>query len=294
MRLKELHLELNHSCNLNCLMCEHPLAAPSEGLARADLDAILSSRTLMEAETVSLTGGEPTLSKIFSPAANALSAAGKRLIILTNLYDISALDLFLKGLPPRRRARVHIGSSVDGLEATHNSIRGNGEAFGRLVKNLLFLKKKRGVSLSLTFTVSRLNRLEFGEVFDFFYGGEGVPVLPQYVIPSRPENYAILPDEKEKTEFAEDLKRISGRTPAAGLFFSAFTGESGKKKKCGAGLDFLFVSPEGDIYACPQNKKLTLGSIRSGNIDKILEGRPEALRGLGTKNCGACLLRCKT
>ena len=136
--LKELHIEINHKCNLACLMCNHRFDDNQNAqINKEDFSRLISSGALKNLELLSISGGEPTLNEdfdfILKNAVKTLKDA--QILILSNLIDSDKLFKALENLKPEQLSKIHIGSSLDGPREIHNKIRRNDEAFDKLMSN---------------------------------------------------------------------------------------------------------------------------------------------------------------
>ena len=130
--VRELHIELTHRCNLKCVMCEHwEMEHLDPGSVKREMDlakikALVSgSRTLDGVTGVAVTGGEPWLRADFVDIVAFLCERfpAASVIVLSNFWNTGHIRLKLNELKARG-ARLRLGSSLDGLEKTHDAVRG--------------------------------------------------------------------------------------------------------------------------------------------------------------------------
>ena len=159
--LKECWFHLTNRCNLacgHCLFAASPAAA--ETLPPALLRRAISEAAALGCTLFYFTGGEPLVYPDF-PArlAELLANPAHHAVVLTNgLLLAEHLDA-LKVLP---RERLHLQMSLDGLEASHDALRGPG-TFARLLTSL-DLMQQEGFPVTLSVAVNRTNLRELPEL----------------------------------------------------------------------------------------------------------------------------------
>jgi Fe-coproporphyrin III synthase len=157
---RTVHLHPLDRCNLTCSHCysgSSPLGwtiLPPEPLIAA-----LPRLRAEGYEVVSLSGGEPLLYPWLGELLAAAKAEGFRTVAITNGFRVSA----------RHRAVIEaldgIAISFDGLEARHNAMRGNAQAWSRAVAGLRYLAEI-GKPAAAAFTVTRETLAEVPEFIE--------------------------------------------------------------------------------------------------------------------------------
>ena len=86
--MEEIHYLLGNSCNLNCDFCfwDKRMVSPNLKLSKKIVDEIVKSGI----KKVTLSGGEPTLSKHLLPVLKLLKTAGLEVVLHTNGLRIDA------------------------------------------------------------------------------------------------------------------------------------------------------------------------------------------------------------
>ncbi|NOZ87613.1 MAG: radical SAM protein [Deltaproteobacteria bacterium] len=122
-------------CNLKCEMCVTCYDAPDE-LGTGELVRIIDQVADWGVPIVNLLGGEPTIRKDIAPVLKRAQQRGLLTTLTTNgtLWDTEMLEL-VAGLN-----MVHVNFSIDGLEQTHDSIRGKG-TFKKVTSTLSALRQ---------------------------------------------------------------------------------------------------------------------------------------------------------
>jgi 7,8-dihydro-6-hydroxymethylpterin dimethyltransferase len=161
--LRELWLQLNNACNLQCSHCLVS-SGPSEerGLAAEFWIRLLDRACELGLERVYLTGGEPFLRKDLIPLLRRITEHHDlEAIVLTNATALSAA--VLAELDTLGRERVRFQVSVDGSRPqTNDAIRGPG-TFERALRGARRLAE-RGYAISLTTVATCDNLAELPEL----------------------------------------------------------------------------------------------------------------------------------
>jgi len=157
-QLKNCSWDLTQKCNLQCRHCSEAEQEKHKDLTRDEALDLVSQIIEAGTERVIFTGGEPFLREDWEELASALTRANVEVTAITNgtLLDEDTV---------RRIKQAGIGSigiSIDGIEETHDLIRGEGcfrlamQAFGYL--------KKYGIYCSAITTVMKENLRELPEI----------------------------------------------------------------------------------------------------------------------------------
>jgi len=250
-------LAVTYRCNARCAMCgiwrgRQVKESPVE--AYRNLPRSLRS--------VNITGGEPFLRQDLAEVVEAVRAACPRadVVISTNgLLTERIVDVMRRLARGRRPAGVAV--SVDGIGEMHDEIRGVPEAFVRVQATLRRLAESGVGGVRLAFTATPRNIGHFGRVYDLSrqLGVEFTCALAQ-----ASENYFQVTDvgppisrEAVVFEMAPVVRaELAGWSPkrwARAYFLRGlmrFALGEGRPLPCGAGRDFFFADPTGDVYAC--------------------------------------------
>lgn len=142
-RLRWLEIEITRRCPLACLHCGSSCSGDQYYKEELSAAAILAFLNRMDDAygaanlMVCFTGGEPLVRDDLYPLMAHATEMGYRVTMVTNgmLVDARTVDLLAAaGLST-------ITVSLDGLEATHNRVRGNPQSFHRAVEALRLLKE---------------------------------------------------------------------------------------------------------------------------------------------------------
>lgn len=149
MPARVVHVHPTRACNLACAHCYSESSPSARG--SLGLDALLPALGRLRAEgyeIVSVSGGEPLVYPGLDRLAAAAARDGYRVHLITNGLLLSATRL------AALRDHVHLmGVSLDGAEATHNLVRGRGDAFAKAMRALRVLADS-DVAFGIVFGVS--------------------------------------------------------------------------------------------------------------------------------------------
>lgn len=162
--LKECWFHLTNQCNLSCRHCLFAASpACSSGINRELLDKAIAEVKALGCKFFYFTGGEPFVYPNFAGIVSRLfNDTDIHVIILTNGL------LLEKNFPLIAHApadRLHLQISLDGMEKSHDSLRGRG-AFSRLHKNLSLLTRTN-IGVTLSVAVNRENIDDLPEILRF-------------------------------------------------------------------------------------------------------------------------------
>ena len=281
---------LTKECNLFCTYCGGGSDTPPKEIeySIADLKSFLSRDN---DPVVEFYGGEPLLR--IGAMKSIMDAVRARFVIQTN-------GVFLDRIEPQLLGRLHtILVSVDGTRETTDRERGSG-VYDRVTRNLELVRQRgfRGDLVARMTVVQGSNIYEsvrhllgtglFDHVhwqlsFSMFWeaGDNTEPGLTEWIAEynlgvSWLVNWWV--NEMERT------KRVSGIVPFIGVMNSMLTGRE-SRLRCGSGIDFFTVMPDGRVSACPVSVDFDFSLVGS-----IFEKTPDSLRDIATvgEPCLSC------
>lgn len=153
-----LLLLLNRGCNLRCSFCDL-----WEGHVHMPLDrvlALLDEAVAIDTRTLVLTGGEPFLHPDLFTVVHAARERGLAVNITTNGTRVNQRWEELVG-----SGVSSLSMSIDGLEATHDRLRGQPGAWKKTMASLGRVLEA-GIPASVYFVVTRDNVLELPAIYD--------------------------------------------------------------------------------------------------------------------------------
>lgn len=292
---------VTQNCNLNCAMCplDRTIRIRNE-LNLQEIEDVFSSKVLSGLINLSITGGEPFLrndiTEIAMAAANNIPAL-KDLRFATNGTLTNKIVSSVSEILETTDLHVSVKVSLDGIESTHEKIRGIPGIFSKATSTLRGLEKLRekgyDLSLSIGFTAFDENIGEiwelydkFGDEFEFFF--KSAQVLKYQV--DNPKQFGQL------TGRSINALPISEQTRKALIKFTTFFLEKEFNDKaslwqssrkmyyrymldflktpdirpvpCSACFSFFDIDSDGSVYACSVSG-LKLGNVRETPLDEI-------------------------
>ena len=289
--LKNLFLELTLRCNERCIHCgsrcgEHD-AVPELSLDqyRKILDYLKRGFGTKQIE-LDITGGEPLLRRDFYDIMSYAHALGFRWGMTSNatLIDAQAARrLYECGMKT-------ISVSIDGLESTHDILRGMSGAYSRAMKGIQALISQGGFQhIQITTVVNHRNISELPEMFELL---REVDIDSWRVINIEPIGRAL--DTPELMLFDDEYrrmfdfireKRMEGYPLTYGC--SHFLGAEYERQVrdwyflCNAGIYTASIASNGDILACldiERRPELVQGNILRDSLKDVWEGEFKIFR----------------
>lgn len=283
----ESAIAVTYRCNAHCQMChtwKHPSKVEDEFSPKA-LESLPESQT-----KINITGGEPALRKDLADIVEVLYPKTTRLEIISNgsipdrLFEIA-----------ERHPDMTFRISLEGMQKTSDEIRGlkNGfDAGMRTIRGLL----GRGVrDVGISMTISDRNVSDLVPLYELAAGmnlefTQCVPHNSHYFHKHDNEIKDVPKWEAGVRQFIKVLlqsKRSSLKLRIKdwfraylnlGLFLHVT--RSKRPLVCGAGTDFFFVDPFGDVLPCNgMEEKDPLGNLKEQTFDEIWRSeKAEAVR----------------
>jgi radical SAM enzyme (rSAM/lipoprotein system) len=297
-QLSYLFWECTRRCNLKCLHCGSDCSAESktEDLPFDDfLEAILPLKETHKPDsiTVAITGGEPLMRADLPECGKKLRQHGFLWGIVTNGYDYT----------PEIHGRLlaagmgSIALSLDGLEGSHNWLRGNKQSFDRAVKALALIASSKHLTYDVITCVNQKNIYEL-EAIQEFLAAHNVRAWRLFTI--APIGRAARKDElllssgqlKRLFDFIADSRACN--TIAVTFSCESWVGDYEKKVRdsyffCRAGINIASVLIDGSISACPNiNRSFVQGNIYRDSFLDVWNNRFEIMRDRRWTKTGIC------
>lgn len=290
-KLKAMCLHVSHDCELRCRYCfagTGPFGGKRElmslEVAKKAVDLLLSSGAgVCE---IDFFGGEPLLNldvveQTCHYARQQAQALGRKinLTLTTNCFSLEGAVL------ERVRALdLALVLSHDGRREIHDGMRpaeGNQGSYQRVTENLLAAVKMSGANHYVRGTYTALNTDFVKDIEHWLDLGLSRLSMEPVVAPEA-SKLALTPEHLEMLR--EQYWQLADLALARGLDFTFFhflldwnQGLCGAKRSagCGAGLEYIAVAPNGEIYPCHQfmgQPEWLLGSLDQGIVRGDLSG----------------------
>jgi MoaA/NifB/PqqE/SkfB family radical SAM enzyme len=279
-----VRLNLNTRCHSRCRYCSF-WSTRTDELDTATWAEVIAELGGLGTRRLSLSGGEPTLRKDLAEIVAASVDAG----IATELNSSGFLFAERKDA---LRALDLVKLSLDGSEASHDSIRGRPGAFQELLGGIEVLRELR-VKYSFAFTMTRENlddipfALDFAREHDTFVAFQPVMATEHSAEGVRED---LFPEPDDYRRAIQLLSRAKLREPArlrnslGGLrHIAAWPRITGLD--CWAGEVFAMIEANGDVVPCDRIRYPGQSpNVRPGGVGAALGALPS----VDCEGCGFC------
>ena len=298
--LSYLFWECTTRCNLACRHCGSDCSMLSREQDMPLPDFLAAIDTIPKGHrppgfTVVLTGGEPLLRPDLAEAGRALRARGLGWSIVSNGWfytEEKQQELLAAGLGA-------LTISLDGLEASHDWMRGRPGSFARAVKAIGLAAREPRLAFDVVTCVNRRNFCELEEIRSLL---EGLGVRRWRIFTVIPIGRAAQDPEMAltDTEFTALMDFIEAHRAAGGPLRVSYSCEGylGRYEErvrdvrffCHAGVNIASILIDGRICACPNIDRdaFSQGSIYTDNFWEVWNKRFQPFRDRRWTREGAC------
>ncbi|VEP18564.1 Radical SAM domain-containing protein [Hyella patelloides LEGE 07179] len=289
--------EITLKCNLACQHCGSRAGdARAEELSTEEALDMVKQLAEVGIKEVTLIGGEAFLRPDWLEIAQAITEAGMLCGMTTGGFGIS-LDTARR----MKEAGIKVVSvSVDGLEETHNRLRGKQGSWQWAFKTMSHLKEV-GIRFGCNTQINRLSAPEFPLIYERIRDAGIFAWQIQLTVPmgNAADNSEILLQPYELLDLYPMIARVVKRARKEGVqvqpgnnigYYGPYErllrgqGEAWKFwQGCTAGLSSLGIEADGSIKGCPSlpTSAYTGGNIRDHSLRKIVEETEELRFNLG-------------
>ncbi len=312
--VKAMCLHAAHDCNLRCAYCfastgdfhMQSRSLLSFEVGKAALDWLVAHSGHRHTLEVDFFGGEPLMNfpvirQLVDYGRSLEAQHGKRFLFTTTTNGVALNDEIMSFLNEEMH---NVVLSLDGRPEVHDRMRPtvNGRGSYELIapKALELVRRREQQRYYVRGTYTAYN-LDFGEdVLALADAGfEQLSIEPVVTDPANP--YAITPDMIPA--LSEEYERLAGiylERRAKGKWFNFFhfmvdlPGGPCLKKRllgCGAGNEYVAVTPEGDLYPCHQfvgREGYRMGSVMDGSFDGEMQRVFAGNHVLTKPKCSTC------
>lgn len=284
--------EITLKCNLACSHCGSRAGkARTEELSTQEALNLVQQLAEVGIKEVTLIGGEAFLRSDWLEIAQAISQAGMRCSVTSGGFGIS--------LQTARRMKeagiAMVSISVDGLEATHDRLRGRKGSWQSAFRTMSHFREV-GLKFGCNTQINRLSAPEFPLIYEHIRDAGACAWQIQLTVPMgrAADNAEILLQPYELLDVYPMLVRVVRRAHHerqvwvnAGnnigyygpyeRFLRSRGDEYGFWQGCGAGLNTLGIEADGAIKGCPSlpTAAYTGGNIRERSLREIVEQADE-------------------
>ena len=284
--------EITLRCDLACRHCGSRAgrSRPDE-LSTAEALDLVQQMAELGVEEVTVIGGEAYLRDDFAEIVKAIRTAGMRVSMTTGGRGLTP-EVVRRG---KEAGLMSVSVSVDGLEATHDALRGVQGSFASAMAALENLRAE-GMRYSANTQIGRASLKEIPAVFERLVeaGIRAWQVQLTVAMGRAADEPDLLLEPYQMLEVMPMLARIKRRADEAQVqlwpgnnigYFGPYETKlrgmlpRGHLASCGAGRSTLGVEANGDIKGCPSlpTADYVGGNIREFRLREIWERAP-ALR----------------
>lgn len=310
--IKALCLHVSHDCNLRCAYCFASTGDFGTGrkimdieTAKRAIDFVVERSASRRNIEVDFFGGEPlmamdTVKATVEYARSIEEKSGKvfRFTITTNgvlldeeniAYINQEMSNAVLSLDGRPEVNDHMRKTVNG--------KGSYDVILPKFQKLVAGRGTKDYYLRGTFTH---HNLDFAD--DVLHmadqGFRNVSMEP--VVGEECCDYALKPEDLPKIleEYERLAQKLRGREDVNFFHFNVDLAQGPcvikRLRGCGAGCEYVAVTPEGDLYPCHQfvgNADYRLGSLYDGTFDMDVSKRFSCLNIYTREACGSCWAR---
>lgn len=267
-------------CNAKCGMCniwQHQ-TKPEE-----ELEAKYYAK-LPPGLRINVTGGEPTLRDDLEEIFRIVYPTADLLELSTNGFYTDRVVRIAEKFP-----HTLIRVSLEGMPETNDRLRGTKDGFDHALRTMLALKKTKCRNIGFSIVISDRNADDLLPLYDLCValGVElGNSVMHNSWYFHKTDNAIHEPEKAvvRETEFIAALlqsKRMGlknrlkdyGRAYFNRSIVNRFTGKPGStyRPPCGAGRDFFFVDPWGNVTPCNGSaEEWIMGNLKESSFEDIM------------------------
>ncbi|MFB2983171.1 nif11-class peptide radical SAM maturase 3 [Microseira sp. BLCC-F43] len=291
--------EITLKCNLACSHCGSRAGdARSKELSTEEALDLVRQMAEVGIKEVTLIGGEAFLRPDWLEIAAAINQAGMRCTMTTGGYGIT-LETAGK---MKQAGIVTVSVSIDGLEETHDRLRGRKGSWKYAFKTMSHLKEV-GIPFGCNTQINRLSAPEFPRIYECIRDAGARAWQIQLTVPmgNAADNAHILLQPHELLDIYPMITRVARRAYSEGVQLQPGNniGYYGPEERmlrsrgkanewafwqgCGAGLSTLGIEADGAIKGCPSlpTAAYTGGNIRDRSLRDIVEHAEELRFNLG-------------
>jgi nif11-class peptide radical SAM maturase 3 len=283
--------EITLKCNLACSHCGSRAGeARNKELSTEEALDLVRQLADVGIKEVTLIGGEAFMRPDWLDIAAAINKAGMLCGMTTGGFGLS-LDTVRR----MKEAGIWMVSvSTDGLEATHDRLRGKKGSWQSGARTMSYLKEV-GIPFGCNTQINRLSAPEFPLIYEHIrdLGARAWQIQLTVPMGNAADNADILLQPSELLDLYPMLARVTQRANREGVKVHAGNniGYYGPYERllrgggdewtfwqgCGAGLNTLGIEADGAIKGCPSlpTAAYTGGNIRDRSLREVIEQTDE-------------------
>lgn len=316
--VKALCLNVAHDCNLRCKYCfaskgdyHGKRELMSIEVGKKAVDFLVKKSGNMKTLEIDFFGGEPlmamdTVKEIISYAKSLEESKNKKFHFTITTNALLLNDSVIQFL---HEHMDNIVLSLDGRKEVNDFIRIKADGSGSYdkiisnIKKIVALRERDRKEYYVRGTFTKYN-LDFAK--DVFHiadlGFQEISIEPvvgkdgDYLL--EPKDLKILFEQYKEIAGEYVKRKQSGKNPFTFYHFNMdiYHGPCIYKRlwACGAGRDYLAVTPSGDIYPCHQfigQKEFTMGNVFKGKLNESIVAMSRQTHVFSKPECATCWAR---
>lgn len=277
-------LRITFRCNLKCRFCSLWKLPKTKEINLSQIRMLIDDMERLGVPYLNITGGEPLLREDIEKIGEYAHSKGIFTLLNTNAMFIT-----------KKRAKMLANSfdiikvSIDGLEGTHDKIRGKKGAFKLAEAGLrkIFVLKGRGAKVMVHFVANQFNIKEIPKFIERYQNcTDAITIMPEFS--TRKGKVFNSP------EFLEGWKLVNKRyNLQESKYILKSPSLSLGKEYCEAGRLYYSILPDGRIVCC-SNYFYQLGNLNNERFyDVWKRGITESNKEIISK-CNGCFCRSTT
>jgi nif11-class peptide radical SAM maturase 3 len=291
--------EITLKCNLACTHCGSRAGkARAQELSTEEALSLVRQMAQVGIREVTLIGGEAFLRPDWLQIAEAINLVGMRCTMTTGGYGIS----LAMANEMKRAGIATVSVSVDGLETTHDRLRGRKGSWKQVFKTMNHLRQA-GIPFGCNTQINRLSAPELPLLYEHIRDAGIQAWQVQLTVPmgNAADHVDILLQPYELLALYPMLAKIVRRAHVEGIevqpgnnigYYGPYErllrghGQANEWtfwQGCSAGLSTLGIEADGAIKGCPSlpTRAYTGGNIRERSLQEIIESAAELSFNLG-------------
>lgn len=270
-------------CNARCKHCYIWDKKPKHSLPFEQIKKIVKSKAVTKNTLIGLEGGEFILHPEYEKIIKYLKTEHPNFDLLSNCVNLFKLISIVKQYPPKR-----LYLSLDGLETTHNNMRGVKDLYPKVIKAIEELHAI--VPISVMFTLSPFN--DFGDLKAVINICKNYGVDLRIGIYNNMEYFETKVNVDDTDSLSYQIKDIPEEVKIFDEnydFMALYTSYRNKQVvlPCLSIRDSIVIYPNGDIPLC-QNKQTILGNLYNEPLHKIINKKSTKRLHKESYNCNGC------
>ncbi len=279
-------IELTHKCPLYCKHCFLD-AGNGQEINNEKCYHLVSELLRIGVRIFQLTGGEPFSFRQIDSIINLLSNNYATIHISTSGYILSkkvklCLDELSKSIDPL------IQVSIDGMETTHNDIRGKKDAYEKALKFIKYTVNKKIPTVVSTILIKQ-SLLEL-ELLANTVKDLGVDELRLGILTNQGRAEENVLEGYTYTDYKRTLSYLKSKFNSANFAITETEEEINNAKSCGAGYKTIKITPSLMVTPCAM-MPVNIGNLNIESLESILErsyNTFSSLKSPSTLFCSTC------